>query len=276
MSRFSLSSISRCRWNILDLINIVGRDAVPTYIFADVDVSLLERLRGQYAKHGRTIPLTALLIKAISIAQRSHPESRAFGLPFGKRGNPTEVVAGFTVERLVGDAANPAVFVGAIEDADHKPVEEISSELTLYEKADMGDICLLRQQQQFSNMPWLLRQLCLWFGVRSAKTRANRLRPTFMLSCVGKFGSKLLIPPSITTSAFGVGCVEERAVVKEGKVEIRPMLSLALNFDHSVIDGAPAARFLKDVCDLIETGIARYVPELVDEPSEAVSTLAPV
>jgi pyruvate/2-oxoglutarate dehydrogenase complex dihydrolipoamide acyltransferase (E2) component len=260
---------------MLDLISIIGRNAVPTYIFAEVDATLLEKLRACYEKRGTAIPLAALLIKAISIAQRSHPESRAFGLPFGRRANPHEVVAGFTVERLVGNSTNPAVFVGAIEGADAKPLEEITEELAAYEEADMDTVCLLKQQRKFSNLPWIFRRIFLWLSMRSAQMRAQHLRPTFMLSSAGKFGSKLLIPPSITTSAFGVGCIEPRAVVKEGKIQIRPMLSIALNFDHTVIDGAPAARFLKDVCEVIETGLTPYVPELLEEREEQVSTLAP-
>jgi len=275
MSRFSLSKLSRCRWNMLDLISLTGRNSVPTYIFADVDASLLERLRLVYQKRGNSIPLAALLIKAISIAQRSHPQSRAFALPFGRSAACEEVVAGFTVERLVDDATNPAVFVGAIAGADTKPLEQISQEMEAYEGAEMESVCLLKQQQELSNLPWLVRHVFLWLGMHSAGIRSKYTLPTFMISSASKFGSKLLIPPSITTSTFGVGSIEPRPVVKNGQIEIRPMLTIALNFDHSVIDGAPAARFLKDVCDLIESKLANYLPGVLDEIEEPVSNLAP-
>jgi hypothetical protein len=45
------------------------------------------------------------------------------------------------------------------------------------------------------------------------------------------------------------------------------MFSLALNFDHKVIDGAPAARFLKEVCNLLEGGLKSYLPEN-EQPDE--------
>ena len=70
---------------------------------------------------------------------------------------------------------------------------------------------------------------------------------------------KALVPPCVSTSTFGVGAVEQRAVVREGKIDIRPMMTLTLNFDHCIIDGAPAARFLNDVIALIEGGLESYL-----------------
>lgn len=82
---------------------------------------------------------------------------------------------------------------------------------------------------------------------------------TFGLSSLGKWGIKGLIPPCVSTSTFGVGEVEERAVVRGGQIEIRPMLTIILNFDHRIIDGAPAARFMSDVKKLLEGGLENYV-----------------
>ena len=44
---------------------------------------------------------------------------------------------------------------------------------------------------------------------------------------------------------LGVGSVVERPVVKAGKIEIAPIMKLSLSFDHRIVDGAPAARFLQ-------------------------------
>jgi hypothetical protein len=68
-----------------------------------------------------------------------------------------------------------------------------------------------------------------------------------------------LIPPCVTTSTIGVGEVEERAVVRDGRIEIRPMVTIILNFDHRLMDGAPAARFMSDVKKLLEGGMENYI-----------------
>jgi pyruvate dehydrogenase E2 component (dihydrolipoamide acetyltransferase) len=58
---------------------------------------------------------------------------------------------------------------------------------------------------------------------------------------------------------FCVGEVEDRPVALDGKVEVRPQLSLVLNFDHRVMDGATAARFMKDIVDLLQGGLEEHV-----------------
>ena len=52
---------------------------------------------------------------------------------------------------------------------------------------------------------------------------------------------------------LGVGRIAPRAVVLESKVVIHQMMTLSLTFDHRLVDGAPAARFLQYLKDLIET-----------------------
>jgi pyruvate dehydrogenase E2 component (dihydrolipoamide acetyltransferase) len=51
---------------------------------------------------------------------------------------------------------------------------------------------------------------------------------------------------------LGVGRINEKPVVKDGEIVIRKMLTLSLVFDHRLTDGAPAARFLDFVCEIIE------------------------
>jgi pyruvate dehydrogenase E2 component (dihydrolipoamide acetyltransferase) len=51
---------------------------------------------------------------------------------------------------------------------------------------------------------------------------------------------------------LGVGRIRERPVVCDGEVCVRPMMVLSLSFDHRLVDGAPAARFLQRIKELIE------------------------
>ena len=51
---------------------------------------------------------------------------------------------------------------------------------------------------------------------------------------------------------LGVHRITKRPVVRDGKIEIRDMMYLSLSFDHRVIDGAYAARFLNKVIETIQ------------------------
>jgi len=77
---------------------------------------------------------------------------------------------------------------------------------------------------------------------------------TFTISNGGVFGS-LLSTPIINppqTAVLGMHAVQDRPVAKDGKVIIRPMMYLALSYDHRLIDGREAVQFLKRVKEFVE------------------------
>jgi 2-oxoglutarate dehydrogenase E2 component (dihydrolipoamide succinyltransferase) len=92
------------------------------------------------------------------------------------------------------------------------------------------------------------------------KARENKLAledmagGTFTISNGGVFGSLLstpiLNPPQ--TGILGLHKIDERPVVVDGEIVIRPMMYLALSYDHRLIDGQEAVRFLVAIKELIE------------------------
>ena len=254
---FSVSKLPRPRWNVLDLIEVMNKGAVPTLILADIDMTWAEDLRQRLKKLGHKTTVTAILLKAIAIAQRAHPESRTLRMPWGRQVTLGNIVAGFTCERFVGSQA--AVFFGAIDDADTKSIEEIAEELKAYGTKELEEVDQLDLQNRFNGFPWLVRQFILMMGRHFPAFRLKYQGATFGLSSLGKYGAKVLVPPCVTTSIFGVGSVEDRAVVRDGEIQIRPMMTIAFNFDHRILDGAPAARFLQDVKRLMEGGMEGYL-----------------
>jgi len=269
----SFSWLARCRWNVLDMINVIGRGSVPTYMFYEIDMTWAEQLRLQLKEKGVKVTATAILLKAIGIAQRLHPASRTAILPWGRTVTFNDIVAGFTVERYIGQ--QPAVFFGAIESPDSKPLVQVAEELRAYGEDDISSVPQLDIEDRFNNMPWLFRRFILWLGMRFPKVRLRYMGATFGLSSLGKFGCRGLIPPCVSTSTFGVGTIEPRAVVREGAIVVRPMMTLILNFDHRLIDGAPAARFMQDVQKLLEGELQQHIEEelrLLDSPSKSMVT----
>jgi 2-oxoglutarate dehydrogenase E2 component (dihydrolipoamide succinyltransferase) len=51
---------------------------------------------------------------------------------------------------------------------------------------------------------------------------------------------------------LGMHKIQERAMVMNGEIVIRPMMYIALSYDHRIIDGAAAVRFLVHIKDLLE------------------------
>jgi len=96
------------------------------------------------------------------------------------------------------------------------------------------------------------------FGRRAEE---NRLNPdelqggTFTISNGGVFGSlmstPIVNPPQ--SGVLGMHAIQERPVVVDGQVAIRPMMYLALTYDHRIVDGREAVTFLKRIKEAVES-----------------------
>lgn len=255
--RFSLTNIPRCRWNVLDLLTIIGRDAARAYLFLDVDMSWADRLRKQLADRGEHVTITAILLKAIATAQRVYPQSLQGYLPFNMRVNYHEIAAGFTVERIVEN--EPAVFFGVIEQPERKSLIQIAKELKEYGASKVSEVPRLKVQNSFANIPQLLRKLVWHLASFVPPLRLAVNNATFGLSTLGKYGVVTAFGPCVCACTFGIGTVEERAVVRDGEITVRPIVTIALSYDHRLIDSVPAAMFMRDVKELMEGKLEDYL-----------------
>ncbi len=95
----------------------------------------------------------------------------------------------------------------------------------------------------------------------ATKAKENKLRiedfedGTFTLSNGGVFGSlmstPILNPPQV--GILGMHAIQERPVGIEGRIELRPMMYVALSYDHRIIDGREAVSFLVRVKECVES-----------------------
>jgi 2-oxoglutarate dehydrogenase E2 component (dihydrolipoamide succinyltransferase) len=95
------------------------------------------------------------------------------------------------------------------------------------------------------------------FGKRAkdgSLTMAEMQGGTFTISNGGVFGS-LLSTPIINppqSAVLGMHRIEERPVVRDGQIVVRPMMYLALSYDHRLIDGREAVTFLVRMKEALE------------------------
>ncbi len=192
--------------------------------FNEVDMSNVMRLRKEFGerfekKHGVKLGFMSFFVKAALDALRAFPAVNAY-----LEGD--EVVFHHYYDVGVAVSGNRGLVVPVIRDADQKSMAEL-------EKA-IAD-----------------------FGVRA---KADKLQlsdlqgGTFTISNGGIFGSMLstpiLNPPQ--TGILGMHNIQERAVVRDGQIVARPMMYLALSYDHRLIDGREAVQFLVRIKDCLE------------------------
>lgn len=94
----------------------------------------------------------------------------------------------------------------------------------------------------------------------AVRAKENKLKPqeleggTFTISNGGVYGSMLstpiINPPQ--SGILGLHAIQDRPVAREGQVVVRPMMFVALSYDHRIVDGREAVTFLRRVKDIIE------------------------
>ncbi len=95
----------------------------------------------------------------------------------------------------------------------------------------------------------------LALGAREGTLKADDLRgSTFTVSSPGRFGGVMATPIVFHPQAaiLGVHRAAERPVVRDGQIVIRLMMNVSITFDHRILDGMTAAKFILDVVKLLE------------------------
>jgi pyruvate dehydrogenase E2 component (dihydrolipoamide acetyltransferase) len=186
---------------------------------ADVDASALVALREQLSRDGYSVSYNAFFLYVLGRALREYPALNA-SVQGDMLRQWKRIHVGLAVD------TDRSLLVPVLRDVDQKRLQDLSQETE--------DVI--------------------------ARARTNKLRPdeltggTFTLTNLGMYGIDAFTPiinlPE--TAILGVGRIKARPVAGEGGVCVRPVAWLSLTFDHRVVDGAPAARFMQRVAQLVE------------------------
>jgi pyruvate/2-oxoglutarate dehydrogenase complex dihydrolipoamide acyltransferase (E2) component len=101
--------------------------------------------------------------------------------------------------------------------------------------------------------------------LRRQPLRLRRLAGTTVVTAVGMFAGRgggwaIGIVP-LHTLGLTLGGIVERPVIEGGRIVTRELLAVTVSVDHDIVDGAPAARFVRRLRELIETADGLERPE---------------
>jgi len=216
--------MSKLRQTIAKRLKDAQNTAAMLTTFNEVDMSALIALRGEYKdafekKHGVRLGFMGFFVKACVAALQELPAVNA-------EIDGTDLVYKNYYDIGVAVSSPNGLVVPVLRDADAKSLAEI--------EAGIGDLGRKARDGKLS--------------------MADLTGGTFTISNGGVFGSlmstPILNPPQ--SGILGMHKIQERPMAVGGKVEIRPMMYLALSYDHRVIDGREAVTFLVKVKEAIE------------------------
>ena len=231
--RVTRKKLSPLRKKISTQLVAAQRNAAILTTFNECDMSAVMKLRADVqetfqAKYGIKLGFMSFFIKAVVDALKSEPQ-------INSRLDGDELVRNHFYDIGVAVGTERGLIVPVIRDADRKTFPELEQDLAFYAKKARDGAITIEDLQG---------------GV-------------FTISNGGVYGSLLstpiLNPPQ--SGILGMHKIQERPVALEGKVVIRPMMYLALSYDHRVVDGKEAVTFLVRVKEAIENPVRLFLGE---------------
>lgn len=196
-----------------------SKQTIPHVMTAhEVDMTAVAASRG---KNPDKPSITAYLVSATALALKKIP---AVNAQFTEKG----IIQRKNINVGVAVATEDGLLVPVVRNADQKKLKQLAAEVK-----DLAE-----------------------------RARTKKLHPdevhggTFTITNPGVFGSILSAPviPMGQSGILGVGTVVQRPVVRNAKVEVRPIAILSLSFDHRAFDGATADQFLEEIRRILEEG----------------------
>lgn len=187
--------------------------------FTEVDATELVALRTRLKDDGVNVSYNDLMVFIVARALRDHPALNATQVGDAIHYlEPIHIAVAVDTER--------GLLVPVIRDADKKGLAQISAEFAALAQA-----------------------------AKEGRSQPDDLTGgTFTITNLGMYEidgfTPIINPPQC--AILGVGRIIEKPVGRDGQIVLRKMMVLSLSFDHRLVDGAPAARFLQQVKRLVE------------------------
>jgi 2-oxoglutarate dehydrogenase E2 component (dihydrolipoamide succinyltransferase) len=216
--------MTRLRQTIASRLKAAQNTAALLTTFNDIDMSAVIEARGKYKdlfekKHGIRLGFMGFFVKAAALAARDIPSVNAFI-------EGDEIVYHDYLDVSVAVSAPQGLVVPVIRNADRMSFAEIEKTI-----ADFGK------------------------RAKEGTLKIEEMKGgTFTISNGGVFGS-LLSTPIINppqSAVLGMHRIEDRPVVRDGQIVARPMMYLALSYDHRLVDGREAVSFLVRMKEALE------------------------
>ena len=217
--------MSRMRSTIAKRLLSVTQETAMLTTFNEVDMKPIKDLREKYgteflSEHGLKLGFMGFFVAASINALKKFPVANASI-------DGDDVIYHGYQDISVAVSTDRGLVVPVIRDADIMSLPDIEKSILEYsEKAKEGKL-----------------------------TIEDMKGGTFTISNGGVFGSLLSTPilNAPQTAILGMHTIQDRAVVIDGKIEVRPMMYLALSYDHRLLDGKDAVGFLICIKEQLES-----------------------
>jgi len=220
----------------------------------EIDISIPRKLLREYKdRNNESLSFTGYIAKCFASTISRHPNLNSFI----SRGNIIyieDIIISILIERKINNEYVPEPL--AIHNCSNKNLLDIHSEIREAQKNDNqnGHLGQLSGNVWFQLIPSFLLKTFVRIADKNIKMGIKYGK--LAITSVGMFTNNpiWLIPHGSATVLLSIGSINNKLVLIDDKLENREHLYLTVSFDHDIVDGAPAARFMNDLIEEIRMG----------------------
>jgi len=245
-----MSPLSTQRRMVIASVSASKKSAIHCVTGIDVTVPR-QMIRDIHEKGGPKYSFTGYLVKCLAETLKDHPEMNSF-IHGKKLVRLDDITISVLVERSFGPEKTPEpLAIRAVQD---KSLSEVHGEIRQAQERDHEAFGNLSGSTWVRLIPPFLMNLFVRVADRNI-TMAKKYGKV-AVTAVGMFSRNAtwFIPHGTATILLTVGGINTQPVWKETSFVPREMLQLTASFDHHIVDGGPAARFMKEFSEQVESG----------------------
>ena len=227
-----------------------GKNAI--HCFTEVDITKpRDLIKKHFDKTGEKLSLTAYIVTCLSNVIKDYPQFNSF-----TKGRKLilldDITISVLIEREIAGENVPEPI--AIRQAQDKTYLQINREIREAKNQQTDRLGSLSGQTWIRLIPGFL--LRLFIRIADKNIHMGKKYGKIAVTAVGMFSKEPVwfIPHGTATILITVGSIDKKVVESDNQFVSREHLCLTISFDHDIVDGAPASRFVNQLLETIKSG----------------------
>lgn len=234
----------------------VNRKKNTIHCLTEAEISvLLNKMNTWHQQTGQKISLTACVVFCLAHTLKEFPEFNSF-IRFNRLVLLKDVTISVLVERELENEKVPEPL--AICHAHQKSLMDIQHEIREAQHVKGDKLGQISDNYWFYLIPSFLLKLFIRLADKSIKMAERYGKAA--VTAIGMFGQDNMwfIPHGSATVLVTVGSISRKPMIINDLLLEKEYLNLTFSFNHDIVDGAPAARFVKYFCDFLAKGMVKF------------------
>jgi pyruvate/2-oxoglutarate dehydrogenase complex dihydrolipoamide acyltransferase (E2) component len=220
--------------------------------FTEIDISEPRRLmKEHFEKTGEKLSLTAYIVACLAQTIRDHPQLNSF-IKGRRLITLDDVIVSVLIERdIVGEKVPEPI---GIKRAQEKSIYQIQNEIREAKVRQSDRLGSLSGKTWIRLIPTFL--LKTFISIADRNIHMAKTYGKVAVTSVGMFSKEAVwfIPHGSATVLITVGSISQKMVGFDGHFVSKEHLCLTASFDHNIVDGAPATRFMNQFMEIVKSG----------------------